>query len=741
MGDRNRLRARSPIRDPARSSLQSFNYGTYPELHAIPTRREIVAPRGSADGGLAPPVVKTTYKVTGERSRADSRARRSTLDSHARPIVTSAPRVTPSSSYIVRPSDEEYYAIPASSSSRRHSKSRYSATYDNGDYRDKGLLRADSQRKGYPTNRPRSTAPTFITRRPDTMADDYGADGYGYTNPRDVVQYDLARSAPRYDRSYAEPVHEPTRRPVSIAGIQDLQPKKYDTRGGPPTSSRGFDRIYDTTPQDRREVRERAPVYDERRAPVYEEKRRPVSLYHDERKYHDEQRYSDERRHHERNGHRERPDDDLRREPRRERYIDESEHRGHIPSNERELPRHKHDARDEPNNRYDDRDETRTKYEHRDDRRRDDIDEREKEKKEKRRDTLGTVLGIAGTALGITGLANVNKGDSDRDSDEREQRRRKSREEEPARKDSYDERRRERDEDRTERSDDTRRRDRREESRRRKESRDEQFHDADRSERASRGKDTDVRSAEGIAVGRHTDQKRDVTPPSSADDPQPEVIPRQHRLTAAPAFDPKNTMDLKALKEALNRQDAHEPVPVAVPARAKESTTFDPRDPSSSRDIKVELERSNSGSKSQKDFSPSEVPSRKSSGDSIPIVSPPSEAATTSTAKPAVKGILRPPREKFPEEANPVREGVAPLKDSKKDGIPPDARWTKISRSLVNPEALELGKERFEARDECVIVLRVLTKEEVQGYAEVTQKIRRKFMVHIPSVSRIDVET
>lgn len=87
------------------------------------------------------------------------------------------------------------------------------------------------------------------------------------------------------------------------------------------------------------------------------------------------------------------------------------------------------------------------------------------------------------------------------------------------------------------------------------------------------------------------------------------------------------------------------------------------------------------------------------------------------------KGILRPPREKFPEPPEPIREGVAPLKDAKKEGIPPDGRWTKISRKLVNPEALELGKERFEAREDFVIVLRV-SKEEIQAYAEATQQIR-----------------
>lgn len=91
------------------------------------------------------------------------------------------------------------------------------------------------------------------------------------------------------------------------------------------------------------------------------------------------------------------------------------------------------------------------------------------------------------------------------------------------------------------------------------------------------------------------------------------------------------------------------------------------------------------------------------------------------------KGILKPPREKFPEEPNAVREGVAPLKDAQKRGIPPGARWTKIDRRLVNPAALEAGHERFEERSEYVIVLRVLTKEEIQAYAVKTQEIRGEF--------------
>lgn len=95
-------------------------------------------------------------------------------------------------------------------------------------------------------------------------------------------------------------------------------------------------------------------------------------------------------------------------------------------------------------------------------------------------------------------------------------------------------------------------------------------------------------------------------------------------------------------------------------------------------------------------------------------------------SEPPIRGILRQPREKFPEDPAPVREGVAPLKAAGKKGIPPNARWTKIDRKLVNPEALEAGNERYEERPDYVIVLRVLTKEDIEAYALKTQEIRAK---------------
>ncbi|KAI9732223.1 MAG: hypothetical protein M1834_004320 [Cirrosporium novae-zelandiae] len=103
---------------------------------------------------------------------------------------------------------------------------------------------------------------------------------------------------------------------------------------------------------------------------------------------------------------------------------------------------------------------------------------------------------------------------------------------------------------------------------------------------------------------------------------------------------------------------------------------------------------------------------------------PGAKSPTTKELDQPLKGILKAPTQKFPEDPNAIREGVAPLKDAGKKGIPPNARWTKIDRRLVNPEALDEGHERYEERPDYVIVLRVLTKDEIQKYADKTQEIR-----------------
>lgn len=91
---------------------------------------------------------------------------------------------------------------------------------------------------------------------------------------------------------------------------------------------------------------------------------------------------------------------------------------------------------------------------------------------------------------------------------------------------------------------------------------------------------------------------------------------------------------------------------------------------------------------------------------------------------PAPKSILRKPREKFPEHPTTVREGVAPHKDQKKKDVPPNARWTKIDRRFVNPEALEADGIRFNEFVDHVIVLKVMDIEEIEKYTQKTAEIR-----------------
>ena len=93
---------------------------------------------------------------------------------------------------------------------------------------------------------------------------------------------------------------------------------------------------------------------------------------------------------------------------------------------------------------------------------------------------------------------------------------------------------------------------------------------------------------------------------------------------------------------------------------------------------------------------------------------------------PAPKGILRKPREKFPEHPDTVREGVAPHKEMPKKDVPPNARWTKINRKLVNPEALEQDGIRFNEYVDHVIVLKAMDLEEIEKYTRKTAEIRER---------------
>jgi zinc finger CCCH domain-containing protein 13 len=836
-GNRYAPRTRSPPPSfSARASLPidiSGYHMSSPHHHVVPTgHREVIPTRSSSvanNGALV-----TTYKVTadgiptrGSSVREGSRSRRFTVDNHNRPpiiITESSPReravihsgggMRPGSplSNPYRSSEEDYVATPASSRHGRQHTKRHSTSMDNGDIRGSGLRVAPVREPNYANIRSRPIYPNQLVRHADNVAEDFGENGYGYTNPQEVVRYDLQRTAPPpvvQTRPRRDSYEGRTSRPTSITGYNDIVPRSYDGRErGPPPSTRGFDRIPGSgrgwePPQIRMPVPPSPssmspmdpiprpapfePVEPARRISSRNSSRaRPTSLYHDREprrgpredyyEARDDDRDWRERTHHngrhedgvEQRGYglrAERPERVERsdRHDRRERGSDEDrsdykehkehkDHKGRSERRERGSDEERSDYREHKEHkgrRERGSDEDRSDYkehkEHKGRRERGSDEDRsdyKDHKDHKGRDLAATGLSLAATAAGLKAVKNATRDGRD-DRDDRDERR-SDYDDEPRRRRDRDDRdsvdlsgrdpkeRRRRDDDHPPRvsppprdrpdprdippppspppSDkdvkvgsptqaaflDLSGRDPRE----RKSSKD----DDERRERRRR------RSEAPETGSVDSDSDSSVSPNDTTHPARAESRLKRKSGVAAGAFNPKDTMGLMALKEALNKKDSAPKDAPQEPVKApRESLTKDPRDVV---DIRRELDE-----RRPRD------PLQPNDNRQLRVVSPPREKAEE---KP-VKGILRQPREKFPEDPAPIREGVAPLKDAKKDGIPPDARWTKISRKLVNPEALEAGKERFEAREDFVIVLRVLSRDEVQGYAEVTQRIRGLF--------------
>lgn len=739
MGDRHRYgRPSSPrLYDPMRSSLPSVGHsGHYGEMHAIPTRREVITtPRTSIDRvhHVPGPITTTTYKITQEpatrssSNRTGSRTRSSTVDSIAKPAVTVVPKHRPTVHHggsgrpgsplnnPYRSSDEgDYLAIPSSSGKHRGHRRMYSATMDNGDH----LRRiAGHESQGYPVSRSRPAAYAGPTvRHPDTLAEDYGADGYGYTKSGDLLVYDLNHT-PRYTHRTRD--NSQTRaRPSSVGGYQDIASRSFDNRErGPPPSTRGFDRMQTRSTFDQAPIRSPVTVEPVSR-PRASSRTRPVSVFQErepQRQHHTEDYYdprdSDSR-------------DRRERLSRHDRY-DDGPDRGHTSRSEK-----KHDDRSD---------------------------------KMSGRDALAAGLSIAASALGLGAVASSGTAkDEERDErddyrrrkDETDDERRRRRDAREPREESDEEKRRRRDRDHRDESDEERRRRRDREHRderqpveqsgreasdryRRDERapvdvsreshdprprRDERDH-VDVGPRGSR-ENVSVRDDRGPSDdhSRHERYRNIAEPPATGRNDHREESPvsvdsqgrpRRERILPPAAFNPRDTMDIRALKDALNAQDSRGKEPDLIPVASSRDAAFDPRDPRDLRNMQVELNARDDRPRRQSITPPDQ-------NRELRVVSPPRDKPEE---KP-VKGILRQPRDKFPEDPSPIREGVAPLKDAKKDGVPAEARWTKISRKLVSPAALELNKERYEARDDFVIVLRVLNREEVQQFATITQQIR-----------------
>jgi len=73
---------------------------------------------------------------------------------------------------------------------------------------------------------------------------------------------------------------------------------------------------------------------------------------------------------------------------------------------------------------------------------------------------------------------------------------------------------------------------------------------------------------------------------------------------------------------------------------------------------------------------------------------------------------------------SPRPESVRLAPDSFGNEIPPDAKWTKIKRSLVSPEVLDQDGRRYEARPNFVAVLGVLSRKEIEDYAARSHELR-----------------
>ncbi|KAH6883903.1 hypothetical protein B0T10DRAFT_494006 [Thelonectria olida] len=253
------------------------------------------------------------------------------------------------------------------------------------------------------------------------------------------------------------------------------------------------------------------------------------------------------------------------------------------------------------------------------------------------------------------------------------------------------------------------------------------FESKDKSDsKASRRETSSRKSGEAVVSGSDSNEVKKQT--------------RRHRSFSA--FDPNDAAELTHLKEQLASmklaEAEKEKKPVVIETTKTRSSSHTKEAESTKAKSSGNLRSPPESKPTRESSSPSESMEESSRTDElrgreltlsssqkekhIRVVSPPREEEE----KP-LSGILKAPKASFPEDTNPIREGVAPHKEDKKvKEAPPGAKWTKVSRKIVNPEALTIGKESFEVRDDFVIVLRVLNKEEIQAYASATQVLRER---------------
>ena len=699
------------LTQPTRSSTGTLVYPSSYDPYRGPTQssRELNSgPRTSAERIIIPRVVPH-YKADSPPLRKPTddyvvRPRRLTLDpqsanvrrplstivpsspSHSRPIITTAIERPPSpltkSSRARR--DEDYYIQPASTSSRREHR-RYNtidgvdmsrltvAERDARDRSDRGGYRSSGiggGRSGYNLNQP------LVRQAPEN---DYT--GYEYTDRREQMYRDTApRPRPRPADEYAGGRRE---RPTSMTGLESYIPNRaLSTRdAGPPPSTRGFGGVGSVArsgslrhdhrardePISRDYVRDDYDAHHSRKLP-----RPQVAVHHpveDGRaSFPDDVSDYHEPRHHKP---RKPTLDDGRSEARLRDPYDDQHDRS---SDDRSRTHHERGH----HRRHDDEDR---------DRRRDDPP---RDKRDHRDDGGSNGLLVGAGALAAAGAAAESS--------------RHKHHKEPRDKDRGREKERDRDRDRDkERDRGDRDRDRdRDYPYPPEKTRD----DRDRIPTTRDLLESTSHSTEASDQERRERRRRRRERHAREDREMKEAAEEEARRRAAELAPPPNN-------HALEKQGSYERSSQAGSHESEEQKQLTRRRHHHSRSPDADSYSDESSSDSEIDNSRQRQ---------VRVVTPTEEKPEP----PVVKSILRPPREKFPEDPAPVREGVAPLKDAGKKGIPPGARWTKIDRKLVNPEALEMGNERYEERVDYVIVLRVLTKEEIQEYAAKTQEIRDK---------------
>lgn len=732
--------------NPARASLPIMGYpdagapSYHDDIHVYPVASSGRAgPRSNYYPWHGVPYPSARDDPLGQISRPPvsdrgrGRDRSSTIDSAgSRPIIIttttpgSRPLASSSSGRSGSPVRKDYRAndnllYSPNSHARTRSANRnggHSPALSPDDFgshdREADALQASGRSDAYRSSRPTVTYPSS-PRHNQTI--DLGDDNYGYTNPGALARYDI-------DHSRAQPLHRrresmdlyhrpsvyynPDRRGLSItAGQTSDANRSYDHRGGPPPTTWGLERIrgYEVAPPPPAPAPPQIePIARERRNSSGRHSR-PVSLYQDFRPR--EQTYDvggaefGAMDNVETRGFGIRTD--LAAEADRPEGRERPSRSDHTESSHRRS--------DESIDRTGERDVDHGRTEHRRGRYKARADERERRGStgededggSRVRDSLKARFGAAAAAVGLA----PSLRDKDKETEKEKGKDKDKDREDDETKDHYH-----RDLD-----------DRRDAaveiiSSRPDRHRPQKDYHASMERRHDRSETRDGwekrdhrREAESRLLGDPGPSSKASRDASSSDDEWKE---RPSKRRSSRGFNPNDAQDLKEL-----RQELHD---LKVTDKGKERDTLLPPegDRKSSRDPSKER------TSSRRDASLGRSPGRELALPAqderhVRLVSP---ARDKSEAKP-LRGILKQPTAAFPEHPNPSREGVLLHKDDKRlRDVPSDARWTKISRKVVNPEALKEGNERFEERDGVVVVLRVMTKDEIQSYAQATATIR-----------------